>query len=180
LEKVNGIAEDLTWVFRDTLINKRNKAFLTSLFMQACCYIHLHRRTGHRNCFSWRIYHGKVVFVSSLKTLYTHFEDICEILKQYDVLFSWRRLTSRSIADANDAAQFAELETGTIKNRLQARCPSFHEGPGHVPMHMIKKTWKNNWNIVTKHHFTTRSINYRYRSGLWPHYLCYWAAMIGW
>jgi phosphomethylpyrimidine synthase len=45
-----------------------------------------------------------------------------------------------SIADANDAAQFAELETGrTIKNRLQARCPSFIEGPGHVPMHMIKE-----------------------------------------
>jgi phosphomethylpyrimidine synthase len=80
------------------------------------------------------------VFVSSENFLYTHFEDICEILKQYDVAFLLETAYVQDRLPTNDAAQFAELETGrTIKNRLQARCPSFIEGPGHVPMHMIKE-----------------------------------------
>jgi phosphomethylpyrimidine synthase len=85
--KVNGIAEDLTWeIFRDTLIEQAEQgvSYFTYSWRVVALYS-FNRRTGHRNCFSWRIHHGKVVFVSSQNFLY--FEDICEILKQYDVAF---------------------------------------------------------------------------------------------
>jgi len=84
----------------------------------------------------WCLFHHKENF------LYTHFEDICEIMKQYDVAFSLGDgLRPGSIADANDAAQFAELETlGELtKVAWKHHVQVFIEGPGHVPMHMIKE-----------------------------------------
>jgi hypothetical protein len=84
-EKVNGIAEDLTWeIFRDTLIEQGR--FLHYSCRRVVALYSFNRRTRHRNC-SWRIHHGKVVFVSSKKTSY-HFEDICEILNNTMLLFS--------------------------------------------------------------------------------------------
>ena len=145
LEKVNGVAEDLTWeVYRDTLIEQCEQGidYFTVHAGVRLPYIHLtaNRTTGIVSrggaiMAKWCLAHHKESF------LYTHFEEICEILAAYDVSFSLGDgLRPGSIADANDAAQFAELETlGELtkvawKHGVQVMI----EGPGHVPMHKIK------------------------------------------
>lgn len=146
LEKVNGVAEDLTWeIFRDTLIEQAEQgvSYFTIHAGVLLRYIHLTAKRvtgivsrGGSIMAKWCLFHHKENF------LYTHFNDICEIMKKYDIAFSLGDgLRPGSIADANDAAQFAELETlGELtkiawKHDVQVMV----EGPGHVPMHMIKE-----------------------------------------
>ncbi len=146
LEKVKGVPEDLTWeIFRDTLIEQAEQgvSYFTIHAGVLLRFIHLTAKRvtgivsrGGSIMAKWCLYHHKENF------LYTHFEDICKIMKQYDVAFSLGDgLRPGSIADANDAAQFAELETlGELtkiawKHDVQVMI----EGPGHVPMHMIKE-----------------------------------------
>ncbi|QBZ82114.1 Phosphomethylpyrimidine synthase [Hydrogenovibrio crunogenus] len=146
LEKVNGVAEDLTWeIFRDTLIEQAEQGvdyftihagvLLRYVPMTAKRVTGIVSRGGSIMA-KWCIAHHKENF------LYTHFEDICEILKQYDVSFSLGDgLRPGSVADANDEAQISELKTlGELtqiawKHDVQV----IIEGPGHVPMHMIKE-----------------------------------------
>ncbi len=146
LEKVNGKAEDLTWeIFRDTLIEQAEQGvdYFTIHAGVLLRYIPLTAKRvtgivsrGGSIMAKWCLSHHKENF------LYTHFEDICEIMKAYDVSFSLGDgLRPGCIADANDAAQFGELETlGELtkiawKHDVQVMI----EGPGHVPMHMIKE-----------------------------------------
>ena len=145
LEKVNGVAEDLTWeVFRDTLIEQAEQGvdYFTIHAGVRLAYIHL---TARRVCgivsrggsimAKWMLAHHRESF------LYEHFEEICDIMRLYDVSFSLGDgLRPGAIADANDAAQFAELETlGELTKVAHARgCQVMIEGPGHVPMHKIK------------------------------------------
>jgi phosphomethylpyrimidine synthase len=146
LEKVNGKAEDLTWeIFRDTLIEQAEQGvdYFTIHAGVLLRYIPLTAKRvtgivsrGGSIMAKWCLAHHKENF------LYTHFEDICEIMKAYDVSFSLGDgLRPGSIADANDAAQFGELETlGELtkiawKHDVQVMI----EGPGHVPMHLIKE-----------------------------------------
>ena len=146
LEKVKGVPEDLTWeIFKDTLIEQAEQgvSYFTIHAGVLLRFIHLTAKRvtgivsrGGSIMAKWCLYHHKENF------LYTHFEDICKIMKQYDVAFSLGDgLRPGSIADANDAAQFAELETlGELtkiawKHDVQVMI----EGPGHVPMHMIKE-----------------------------------------
>ena len=145
LEKVGGVAEDLSWaIFRDTLIEQAE---------QGVDYFTIHagvrlaqipmtakRRTGIVSrggsiLAKWCITHHKENF------LYTHFEEICEIMKAYDVSFSLGDgLRPGSAADANDEAQFAELRTLGELTRIawQHDVQTMIEGPGHVPMHLIQ------------------------------------------
>ncbi|MEM6556725.1 MAG: phosphomethylpyrimidine synthase ThiC, partial [Pseudomonadota bacterium] len=145
LEKVNGIAEDLTWeVYRDTLIEQCEQGvdYFTIHAGVRLAYIHLtaDRVTGIVSrggsiMAKWCLAHHTESF------LYTHFADICDIMRAYDVTFSLGDgLRPGSIADANDAAQFAELETlGELtKIAWERGCQVMIEGPGHVPMHKIK------------------------------------------
>ncbi len=145
LEKVNGVAEDLTWeVYRDTLIEQCEQGvdYFTIHAGVRLSYIHLtaERVTGIVSrggsiMAKWCLAHHKESF------LYTHFAEICDIMRLYDVSFSLGDgLRPGSIADANDAAQFAELETlGELTKIAHARgCQVMIEGPGHVPMHKIK------------------------------------------
>ena len=145
LEKVKGIAEDLTWeVFRDTLIEQAEQGvdYFTIHAGVRLKYVPLtmDRVTGIVSrggsiMAKWCLAHHTESF------LYTHFEDICEIMKAYDVTFSLGDgLRPGSIADANDAAQYGELETlGELtKIAWKHDVQTFIEGPGHVPMHMIK------------------------------------------
>ena len=146
LEKVKGIAEDLSWdVFRDTLVEQAEQgvSYFTIHAGVLLRYIPMtvRRRTGIVSrggsiMAKWCLSHHKENF------LYTHFEDICEIMKKYDVSFSLGDgLRPGSIFDANDQAQFSELETlGELtkiawNNDIQVMI----EGPGHVPMQMIKE-----------------------------------------
>ena len=146
LEKVNGVAEDLTWeLFRDTLIEQAEQGidYFTIHAGVLLRYVPLTAKRvtgivsrGGSIMAKWCLAHHKENF------LYSHFEDICEIMKAYDVSFSLGDgLRPGSIADANDAAQFAELETlgelTKIAWKHDVQC--FIEGPGHVPMHMIKE-----------------------------------------
>jgi phosphomethylpyrimidine synthase len=146
LEKVNGVAEDLTWeVFRDTLIEQAEQGIdyftihagvlLRYVPMTAERVTGLVSRGGSIMA-KWCLFHHKENF------LYTHFDDICEIMKAYDVTFSLGDgLRPGSIADANDEAQFSELRTlGELAKKAWAHdVQVFIEGPGHVPMHMIKE-----------------------------------------
>ncbi|MEF8688600.1 UNVERIFIED_CONTAM: phosphomethylpyrimidine synthase ThiC [Comamonas sp. A-3] len=146
LEKVGGIAEDLTWeIFRDTLIEQAEQGvdYFTIHAGVRLAYIHLtaQRRTGIVSrggsiMAKWCMAHHRESF------LYEHFEDICDIMKQYDVSFSLGDgLRPGCASDANDDAQFAELATlGELtqvawKHDVQTMI----EGPGHVPMHMIQQ-----------------------------------------
>ena len=146
LEKVKGVAENLTWdIFRDTLIEQAEQgvSYFTIHAGVLLRYIHLtaQRVTGIVSrggsiMAKWCLFHHQENF------LYTHFDEICQIMKQYDIAFSLGDgLRPGSIADANDAAQFAELETlGELtkiawKHDVQVMI----EGPGHVPMHLIKE-----------------------------------------
>ncbi len=146
LEKVGGIAEDLSWdVYRDTLIEQAEQGvdYFTIHAGVRMPYIRLtnDRVTGIVSrggsiMAKWMMSHGRDSF------LYTHFEDICEIMKAYDICFSLGDgLRPGSIADANDEAQFAELETlGELtKIAWKHDVQTFIEGPGHVPMHLIKE-----------------------------------------
>jgi phosphomethylpyrimidine synthase len=146
LEKVGGIAEDLTWaIFRDTLIEQAEQGvdYFTIHAGVRLHYIPLtvNRVTGIVSrggsiMAKWCLHHHKESF------LYEHFEEICDIARAYDVSFSLGDgLRPGSIADANDAAQFAELETlGELTQIAWAKdCQVMIEGPGHVPMHKIKE-----------------------------------------
>ena len=146
LEKVNGKAEDLTWeIFRDTLIEQAEQGvdYFTIHAGVRLAYVPLtaNRLTGIVSrggsiMAKWCLSHHKESF------LYEHFEDICEIMKQYDICFSLGDgLRPGSIADANDEAQFAELHTlGELtqiawKHDVQVMI----EGPGHVPLQLVKE-----------------------------------------
>ncbi|EDM45651.1 thiamine biosynthesis protein ThiC [unidentified eubacterium SCB49] len=146
LEKVNGKAEDLTWeLFKDTLIEQAEQGvdYFTIHAGVRLKYVPMtaNRVTGIVSrggsiMAKWCLAHHKESF------LYTHFEEICEIMKAYDVSFSLGDgLRPGSIADANDAAQFGELETlgelTKIAWKHDVQC--MIEGPGHIPMHMIKE-----------------------------------------
>jgi len=146
LEKVGGIAEELTWeIYRDTLIEQCEQGvdYFTVHAGVRLAHIPLtaERVTGIVSrggsiLAKWCLAHHKENF------LYTHFEEICELLKQYDVSFSLGDgLRPGSTADANDAAQFAELETLGELNRIAQKhdVQVMIEGPGHVPMHKIKE-----------------------------------------
>ena len=146
LEKVNGIAEDLNWeVFRDTLIEQAEQGvdYFTIHAGVRLHYIPLtvNRVTGIVSrggsiMAKWCLHHHRESF------LYEHFDEICDICRAYDVSFSLGDgLRPGSIADANDAAQFAELETlGELTQIAWAKdCQVMIEGPGHVPMHKIKE-----------------------------------------
>ncbi|WP_426270755.1 phosphomethylpyrimidine synthase ThiC [Dyella kyungheensis] len=146
LEKVNGVAEDLTWeIFRDTLIEQAEQGvdYFTIHAGVLLRFVPLTAKRvtgivsrGGSIMAKWCLAHHKENF------LYTHFEDICEIMKAYDVSFSLGDgLRPGCIADANDAAQFGELDTlGELtqiawKHHVQVMI----EGPGHVPMQLIKE-----------------------------------------
>ncbi|MCC3374892.1 phosphomethylpyrimidine synthase ThiC [Cohnella sp. REN36] len=146
LEKAGGRAEDLTWeLFRDTLIEQAEQGvdYFTIHAGVLLRYIPLtaSRVTGIVSrggsiMAAWCLAHHRENF------LYTHFEEICEIMKAYDVTFSLGDgLRPGSIADANDAAQFAELETLGELTEIAWRhdVQVMIEGPGHVPMHLIKE-----------------------------------------
>jgi len=145
LEKVNGKSEDLTWeIFRDTLIEQAEQGvdYFTIHAGVRLAYVPLTaKRTtgivsrGGSIMAKWCLAHHRESFI------YEHFEDICEIMKAYDVSFSLGDgLRPGSIADANDEAQFAELETlGELtKIAWKHDVQTIIEGPGHIPMHMIK------------------------------------------
>ena len=162
LEKVNGVAEDLTWeVFRDTLIEQAEQG-VDYFTIHAGVRLHYVPMTAKRVTgivsrggsimAQWCLFHHKESF------LYTHFEEICEIMKTYDVAFSLGDgLRPGSIADANDEAQFAELETlGELteiawKHDVQVMV----EGPGHVPMHKIKENMDKQLEICHEAPFYT-------------------------
>lgn len=146
LEKVNGIAEDLTWeIFKDTIIEQAEQGvdYFTIHAGVRLQYIPLTAKRltgivsrGGSIMAKWCLAHHKENF------LYTHFEEICEIMKAYDITFSLGDgLRPGSIADANDKAQFSELKTlGELtKIAWEHDVQTFIEGPGHVPMQMIKE-----------------------------------------
>ncbi len=146
LEKVDGIAEELTWdIFRDTLIEQAEQGvdYFTIHAGVLLRYVPLtaQRLTGIVSrggsiMAKWCLAHHKENF------LYTHFEDICQIMKAYDVTFSLGDgLRPGCIADANDDAQFGELETLGELTQIAWRhdVQTMIEGPGHVPMHLIKE-----------------------------------------
>ncbi|HJV63494.1 MAG TPA: phosphomethylpyrimidine synthase ThiC, partial [Albitalea sp.] len=145
LEKVGGVAEDLTWaIYRDTLIEQAEQGvdYFTIHAGVRLPFIHLTagRRTGIVSrggsiMAKWCIAHHRESF------LYTHFEEICDIMKAYDVSFSLGDgLRPGSGADANDEAQFAELRTLGELTQVAWRheVQTMIEGPGHVPMHLIQ------------------------------------------
>ena len=146
LEKVNGKAEDLTWeLFRDTLIEQAEQGvdyftihagvLLRFVPMTASRMTGIVSRGGSIMA-KWCLSHHQENF------LYTHWDDICDICAAYDVAFSiGDGLRPGSIADANDAAQFGELEVqGELTTRAWAKgCQVMNEGPGHVPMHLIEE-----------------------------------------
>jgi len=146
LEKVDGKPENLTWeIYRDTLIEQAEQGvdyftihagvLLRYIPMTAKRMTGIVSRGGSIMA-KWCLAHHKENF------LYTHFEEICAIMKQYDVSFSLGDgLRPGSIADANDEAQFAELKTQGALNKIAWKhdVQVMNEGPGHVPMHLIKE-----------------------------------------
>ena len=162
LEKVGGAAEDLTWeIFRDTLIEQAEQGvdYFTIHAGVRLPFIPLteERVTGivsrggsiHAK---WSMAHHKENFA------YTHFDEICEIMRSYDVSFSLGDgLRPGSIADANDAAQFAELKTlGELTKRAwQFDCQVMVEGPGHVPLHLIKENMEKQLDACAEAPFYT-------------------------
>ena len=146
LEKVGGVAEDLTWeIYRDTLIEQAEQGvdYFTIHAGVRLPFVPLTEKRvtgivsrGGSIHAKWCIAHHQENFT------YTHFEEICEIMKAYDVSFSLGDgLRPGSIADANDAAQFAELKTLGELTQVAWKhdCQVMIEGPGHVPMHKIKE-----------------------------------------
>ncbi|MCQ6559681.1 phosphomethylpyrimidine synthase ThiC [Paenibacillus mendelii] len=162
LEKVDGKAEDLSWeVFRDTLIEQAEQGvdYFTIHAGVLLRYIPLTAKRvtgivsrGGSIMAAWCLAHHRENF------LYTHFEEICEIMKRYDVAFSLGDgLRPGSIADANDEAQFGELDTlGELtkiawKHDVQVMI----EGPGHVPMHLIKENMDRQLEVCQEAPFYT-------------------------
>ena len=146
LEKAGGVAEDLTWeIYRDTLIEQAEQGvdYFTVHAGVLLRYVPLtaQRVTGIVSrggsiMAQWCLAHHRENF------LYTHFDEICEIMAAYDVSFSLGDgLRPGSIADANDEAQFAELKTQGELNRVAWRhdVQVMNEGPGHIPMHLIRE-----------------------------------------
>ncbi|WP_316803188.1 phosphomethylpyrimidine synthase ThiC [Pedobacter nototheniae] len=146
LEKVNGKAEDLTWeIFKDTIIEQAEQGvdYFTIHAGVLLRYIPLTAKRltgivsrGGSIMAKWCLAHHKENF------LYTHFEELCLIMKQYDVSFSLGDgLRPGCIADANDEAQFSELKTQGELNRIAWKhdVQVMNEGPGHIPMHLIKE-----------------------------------------
>jgi len=146
LEKVNGVAEDLTWeIFRDTVIEQCEQGvdYMTIHAGVLLAYVPLasNRVTGIVSrggsiMAGWCLAHHKESF------LYEHFDELCEIFAHYDVAFSLGDgLRPGSLADANDAAQFAELKTiGELTRRAwEYDVQVMVEGPGHVPLNMIQE-----------------------------------------
>jgi phosphomethylpyrimidine synthase len=162
LEKVGGIAEELTWeIYRDTLIEQCEQGvdYFTIHAGVRLPFIHLtaERTTGivsrggsiHAK---WCLAHHKENF------LYTNFEEICDIMKQYDVTFSLGDgLRPGSINDANDEAQFAELKTLGELTQIAWKhdCQVMIEGPGHVPMHLIKENMEKQLELCHEAPFYT-------------------------
>jgi len=162
LEKVEGVAEELTWeLYRDTLIEQAEQGvdYFTIHAGVLLRYVPLtaKRMTGIVSrggsiMAKWCLAHHRENF------LYTHFEEICDIMKAYDVSFSLGDgLRPGSIADANDAAQFGELETlgelTTIAWRHDVQ--TMIEGPGHVPMHLIKENMDKQLEVCDEAPFYT-------------------------
>jgi phosphomethylpyrimidine synthase len=162
LEKVGGKAEDLTWeLFRDTLIEQAEQGvdYFTIHAGVRLAYVPLTARRvtgivsrGGSILAKWCLAHHRENF------LYTHFEEICEILEAYDVSFSLGDgLRPGSVADANDAAQFAELDTlGELthvawKHDVQVMI----EGPGHVPMHLVQENMTRQLAVCSEAPFYT-------------------------
>ena len=162
LEKVKGKAEDLTWeIYRDTLIEQAEQgvSYFTIHAGVLLRYIPMTAKRltgivsrGGSIMAAWCLAHHKENF------LYTHFEEICEIMKSYDIAFSLGDgLRPGSIQDANDEAQFAELDTlGELtkiawKHDVQVMI----EGPGHVPMHLIKENVDKQMEICQEAPFYT-------------------------
>jgi len=156
LEKVGGKAEDLTWeIYRDTLIEQAEQgvdyftihagvrlAFIPLTAQRACGIV----SRGGSIMAKWCLAHHEESF------LYTHFEEICELMKSYDISFSLGDgLRPGAIADANDEAQLAELETLGELTQVAWKhdCQVMIEGPGHVPMHLIKENM--DWEIQACH-----------------------------
>jgi len=162
LEKVNGVAQDLTWeVFRDTLIEQAEQGvdyftihagvLLRYVPMTAKRVTGIVSRGGSIMA-KWCLSHHKESF------LYTHFREICELCAQYDVSLSLGDgMRPGSIADANDEAQFAELETlGELtKVAWEYDVQVIIEGPGHVPMHMIKENMEKQLEVCDEAPFYT-------------------------
>jgi phosphomethylpyrimidine synthase len=154
LEKVGGKAEDLTWeIYRDTLIEQAEQG-VDYFTIHAGVLLRYVPLTARRMCgivsrggsimAKWCLSHHQENF------LYTHFREICEIMRAYDVSFSLGDgLRPGAVADANDEAQFGELETlGELtKIGWEMDCQVMIEGPGHVPMHLIKE----NMDLQLKH-----------------------------
>ncbi len=162
LEKVGGVAEELTWdIYRDTLIEQCEQGvdYFTVHAGVRLAHIPLtaERVTGIVSrggsiLAKWCLAHHKENF------LYTHFEDICEILKAYDVSFSLGDgLRPGSTADANDDAQFAELDTLGELNKVAQKhdIQVMIEGPGHVPMHKIKENMDRQLKVCDEAPFYT-------------------------
>ena len=162
LEKVHGKAEDLTWeIFRDTLIEQAEQGvdYFTIHAGVRLRYVPLTAKRvtgivsrGGSILAKWCLAHHQENF------LYTHFEDICEIMKAYDVAFSLGDgLRPGSTADANDEAQFGELETlGELtKIALKHDVQVMIEGPGHVPMHLIQENMTKQLEVCDEAPFYT-------------------------
>lgn len=162
LEKVDGVAEDLNWeIFRDTLIEQAEQGvdYFTIHAGVLLRYVPLTAKRvtgivsrGGSIMAKWCLAHHQENF------LYTHFEDICEIMTAYDVSFSLGDgLRPGSIADANDAAQFGELETLGELTKIAWRhdVQTMIEGPGHVPMHMIKENMEKQLEVCDEAPFYT-------------------------
>jgi len=162
LEKVDGIAEDLSWeIYRDTLIEQAEQGvdYFTIHAGVLLRYVPLTAKRvtgivsrGGAILAKWCLAHHTENF------LYTHFEDICEIMKAYDVSFSLGDgLRPGSVADANDAAQFGELETLGELTKLAWKhdVQTIIEGPGHIPMHMIKENMDKQLEVCDEAPFYT-------------------------
>jgi phosphomethylpyrimidine synthase len=162
LEKVGGKAEELTWeLYRDTLIEQAEQGvdYFTIHAGVLLRYVPLTARRvtgivsrGGSILAKWCLAHHQENF------LYTHFDEICEIMKAYDVSFSLGDgLRPGSVADANDAAQFGELETlGELTQKAWAQdCQTMIEGPGHVPLHMIQENMTKQLEVCKEAPFYT-------------------------
>ncbi len=162
LEKVDGQAEELTWeIYRDTLIEQAEQGvdYVTVHAGVLARYVDLTARRvtgivsrGGSILAAWCMAHGKENF------LYTHFDELCELMAAYDVAFSLGDgLRPGSIADANDAAQFAELETlGELTRRAWAAdVQVMVEGPGHVPLHKIEENVRRQIEVCDEAPFYT-------------------------